>query len=745
MKKKVFASLLAASLVLSAAAPVSAAEPEARSKGQEVVYGTLNLTYADFYYGELNDTAADGETAPDLDANPAAEAGFEETGMYDAVTSATTSKSKRFDATYFEEVQEEDGAKVKIYGLKDVQVAIPKALYDNILAEKEKGTACVNGLYDYVEDMKVSEDAFSEYKVLNADGTFSKMVTETVVDEDAAASIKTGTAWGNYQISIENLDVTNADLANIMGAVVETEDGAKYGLKHLDNLWLQPQEIAFAVEPDFVEPHGNIIEWKRFEDMQGKTIKTITYLMKNEPDVVVNVNSKCKRLLSEQQGGTAVQTLYQSGGTRIPLTLQVPQAANYQITGITGNTNGELSADSYRYNDNVLTLSGNCHPGKYTIAFQDNEYEDFEVEAVIASSIAVDGINIVNNRLSVQDSVTTYQEYLNEVDSVVVNGKEIAAAGLGNLIFNEEGEIDFDAKTTGRGATVVFPDGNEGDYELTVKASGFPEITANVGKSYKEKTVQTIQTVQSVTKTYGDAAFSLPAVAEGTLSYVSSDTGVASVDAGGKVTIAGAGQAVITIRAAETGNKKAAEAKVTITVQKAQAKVTGTTSYKKVYGNKKFALSASSNGGALSYQTSNKKVVAVSTDGKVTIKGAGKAVITVTSAETANYRSGSMSVSIAVSPKKAVLKSAKSNGKKKAVVTWKKSAGVSGYEILLSTNKKFTKGKKTVTVKSAKAVKKTVGKLISGKTYFVKIRAYKTADGTKMYGAYSAVKKVKVQ
>lgn len=745
MKKKVFASLLAASLVLSAAAPVSAAEPEARADGQDMVYGTLNLSYADFYYGELNDTAAGEETIPDLEADLAAEAGYKETGMYDAVTSATTSKSKRFDATYFEEIQENGAAKVKIYGLKDVQVAIPKALYDNILAEKEKGTACANDLYDYVEDMTVSEEAFTEYKVLNADGTFSKMVTEIVVDEDAAATVQTGTAWGNYQLSMENLDVTNADLANIMGAVVETEDGARYGLKHLDNLWLQPQEIAFAVEPDFVEPHGNTIEWKRFEDMQGKTIKTVTYLMKNAPDVVVNVNEKCKRLLSEQQGGTAIQSLYQSGGTSLALMLQVPQAANYQITSITGNTNGVLSTDSYRYSGSVLTLSGDCHPGKYTVAFQDDEYEDFQVEAVVASTISEDGLKIVNNRLSVQDSVTSYQEYLSEVTGVVVNGKEITANGLGSLIFGEEGIIDFEAKTTGRGATEIFPEGSEGDYELTVKASGFPEITANVGKSYKEKTDQSIQVVQSVTKTYGDAAFSLQALAEGALTYVSSNAGVASVAADGKVTITGAGQAVITICAAETGDKKAAEANVAITVQKAQAKVTGTTSYKKTYGNKKFALNAASNGGALSYQTSDKNVVAVSANGTVAIKGAGKAVITVTTAETANYKSGSMSVSLTVSPKKAVLKGAKSNKKKTAVITWKKSAGVTGYEIRLSTNKKFTKGQKTVTVKSAKTVKNTVGKLKSGKTYFVKIRAYKMADGAKIYGAYSVSQSVKVK
>ena len=43
------------------------------------------------------------------------------------------------------------------------------------------------------------------------------------------------------------------------------------------------------------------------------------------------------------------------------------------------------------------------------------------------------------------------------------------------------------------------------------------------------------------------------------------------------------------------------------------------------------------------------------------------------------------------------------------------------------------------------ATKKTVKKLKSGKTYQVKVRAYKAVDGKTYYGTYSAVKKVKVK
>ena len=63
-----------------------------------------------------------------------------------------------------------------------------------------------------------------------------------------------------------------------------------------------------------------------------------------------------------------------------------------------------------------------------------------------------------------------------------------------------------------------------------------------------------------------------------------------------------------------------------------------------------------------------------------------------------------------------------------------------------STSKKFTKKTtKTVTVKGAGKTSKTIKMLKKGKTYYVKVRSYKTVNGVKYYGAYSAVKKVKIK
>lgn len=83
-------------------------------------------------------------------------------------------------------------------------------------------------------------------------------------------------------------------------------------------------------------------------------------------------------------------------------------------------------------------------------------------------------------------------------------------------------------------------------------------------------------------------------------------------------------------------------------------------------------------------------------------------------------------------------------GKKKVTVTYKKVSGATSYRVTYSTSKKFKKAK-TATVKSGKTVKKTVSKLKSKKTYYVKVCAVKKVKGKSYTGKWSAVKKVKVK
>ena len=180
-------------------------------------------------------------------------------------------------------------------------------------------------------------------------------------------------------------------------------------------------------------------------------------------------------------------------------------------------------------------------------------------------------------------------------------------------------------------------------------------------------------------------------------------------------------------------------------VQKTQT-ITAASSVKKAVNSKVFSLKASTNGnGALSYTSSNPKVASVSRSGNVTVKSIGTAKITIKAAATSTYKAATKTVSVTVTPKKASLVKVSAAGAKKVKLTWKKDKTVSGYRIAYSYSKNFKSSVKTVMVKKNTKIAATLTKLKKGNTLYVKVRAYKTVGGKRIYGSYSTPKKVKIK
>ncbi len=148
--------------------------------------------------------------------------------------------------------------------------------------------------------------------------------------------------------------------------------------------------------------------------------------------------------------------------------------------------------------------------------------------------------------------------------------------------------------------------------------------------------------------------------------------------------------------------------------------------------------------GKITYKTSNSKVAKVSAKGKVTPKGAGKATITVKAAGNSTYKEKTVKVAVVVKPKKPGEVKAVSvrAGKQKgtAKVTWKKGTAASGYQIQYSYNKNM-KTYTIVEVSKGSTAAKTLKNLASGKTVYVRVRAYKTQNKVINYGKWS--KKIK--
>lgn len=95
-----------------------------------------------------------------------------------------------------------------------------------------------------------------------------------------------------------------------------------------------------------------------------------------------------------------------------------------------------------------------------------------------------------------------------------------------------------------------------------------------------------------------------------------------------------------------------------------------------------------------------------------------------------------------VKPNKGSLKKLKTGSSHYVTASWYKRTGT-GYQIKRATNSKFTSGVKTYKITSSKTLCKKMTGLKKGKTYYVKVRAYKTYGGKTVYGPWSGYKKIK--
>ena len=133
------------------------------------------------------------------------------------------------------------------------------------------------------------------------------------------------------------------------------------------------------------------------------------------------------------------------------------------------------------------------------------------------------------------------------------------------------------------------------------------------------------------------------------------------------------------------------------------------------------------------------KVLAKGTDYTVkygTNKNTGKGTVTITGK--GNYK-GTKKMTFNIVPKAPVFKSTSSK-KNSITVKWSKPTGTTGFQVAYR-----KMGNSSYKFISTTGMTKTFTGLSQGKNYQVKVRAYKTIDGVKCYGNWSAVKQIKTK
>lgn len=190
-------------------------------------------------------------------------------------------------------------------------------------------------------------------------------------------------------------------------------------------------------------------------------------------------------------------------------------------------------------------------------------------------------------------------------------------------------------------------------YEYAVE-NGIEVIASETGKKS-----QNIDCISYYNKKLGCEPFNLGASAKTALTYSSSNPSVAAVFSDGTVTVKGEGTAVITVSAKETPYYKGVTKEVTVKVIKQiEQQINAPGSITKLTTDSSFKLNATSSEGAISYVSGNNKVVEISANGTVTIRGAGKTVITVKAAETERYKPATKEVTVTVNKAEQTIKAA---------------------------------------------------------------------------------------
>ena len=538
------------------------------------LYGTASLSYEEFYAGDATSR------------------------KYDSVTSATTGKSTAFGNADVQNLTENG---YEIAGVKKVNVATDAKTYVEALILSEAGELPESGVYTEAAGITLGHTPTVEpgqYKTLNTDGTYSVTkfnVKATVTD--AEATLNTSSHWGDYEIDVKETSTkylrntrSDADFAvnsGIQGMILETTDGGKYGMRHMNEMWLQVYEVAFAKDAG----------------LEGKTVNRITYIMSDGAYVYEFADGIYIKPQATEEMDVSPEF---TDSTHVKLAnldkYKNPKVSVFYTTGV-----GYASKTTYLVQDGVA--ADGVVALDSTVARPENETYTVRVSSDDHADVSV---QLVYGTIAFKEnSGVLYIGSSRQLEAAGENCKDVTYASDNETVAS----VDENGKVTAKAAgiaviTATSAAGKTAQYKLTVK-------TPSVKMNASAKTLYVKGSPATVTLKATTAGVT------GKVTYTSSKPSVAAVAANGKVTAKATGTAVIT---AKCGNYKAT---CKITVKKPAVKASASAKTVFVGGTSQIKVEKTGVSGKVTYTSSNKSVAVVSAGGKVTAKKAGTATITV--------------------------------------------------------------------------------------------------------------------
>ena len=396
-------------------------------EGDDVVYaegGTMS--YADFYA----DLANGAENI-------------------DAVSSATTGKNTIF--TNADSTDPVEGEGYQINGVKNLPVEVNAAQYaqGTILEALHQLTDATDAGRKAASEL--ANTAISEkpgvYTSMNDRGEYNNELTvndakKTTVNS-ANLEIETSSRWGDYLLKVIETDTENLRNdrntnwpvgENILGAIVTaTKDGEtmNVGMKHLQNIWVQPYEIAFTLD-----------DGDQYAALEGATVTQITYIV---PEGTYVYNFTKDNFIKPQYEDVELSASFNEDKTQVTITGIPEDLTEVKVNIYQNKGHGQktMIATDKTPVDGVITLDDGAQVDEtvtYTVQISSSNYADLRTTVAVAGETPEpgpgEGTVTANGEAQVSFGYTakvsvTYNTADGTIVSVTDNGTEATGANSG--------------------------------------------------------------------------------------------------------------------------------------------------------------------------------------------------------------------------------------------------------------------------------------------------------------------------
>ena len=336
--------------------------------------------------------------------------------------------------------------------------------------------------------------------------------------------------------------------------------------------------------------------------------------------------------------------------------------ASFSLTPPTSNSDGAFSYTSSNTAVATVTLAGGVvtiiGAGSTTITATQAETANYS-SGTVSASLVVSKITPV---ITLSSITKTYGDASFNLAPSSTN-TDIIGSGISFSSNNINVATIFDTSyvsITGVGSAVI----TMSQSATTNFNSGSGTVTITVNKATPVLSTLSV----SSNRTYGSAPFSIlttpTSVSNGTITYSSNDTNIATIDNSGIITLVASGYVSFTATQAATAlYNEATKVSNTMTVHRQilllERSSPTNAVINKTYGDSYFSVSATnaSNGGAITYETDNPSVAGVinASTGVISVVSVGTATITARRAQTAQYTSEPISWTVEVARATATL------------------------------------------------------------------------------------------